>query len=96
MSTTQTEVQTGRLQLRGEVPDWKKQLDAEGLFHGNRTWLTEQGGPLFEVLYPEKGRTVMHPQLIHISNRLGWVLIGMIDLPGVPSRCRITTKEACT
>ena len=32
MTTTQTQVQTGRLQLRGEVPDWKKQLDAEGSF----------------------------------------------------------------
>jgi hypothetical protein len=31
MSTTQTQVETGRLTLRSEeVPEWKKQLDAEG------------------------------------------------------------------
>lgn len=31
MTTTQTQVQTGKLTLRGEdVPEWKKQLDTEG------------------------------------------------------------------
>jgi len=33
MITTQTEIQTGKLTLRGEdAPEWKKQLDAEGEF----------------------------------------------------------------
>jgi hypothetical protein len=34
MSTTQTQVETGRLTLRGEeVPEWKQQLDTEGETH---------------------------------------------------------------
>jgi hypothetical protein len=43
MSTTQTQVETGRLTLRAEeIPEWKEQLDTEGedeLPHPN-LWLT--------------------------------------------------------
>ena len=96
MTTTQTQVQTGRLQLRGEIPDWKKQLDAEGSFPRLLSRLIGQDGPSFEVLYHEKGQTVMHRPRTPTLNRLGWALIEMTDQPGLQTKCRITTRGACT
>ena len=99
MSTTQTQVETGRLTLRGEeVPEWKKQLDAEGETDLPRPShrLTRLDGPFFEELFHAKGRIAMHRQPMHISSLLGLVSTATIALHGHPIRCRTITKAACT